>query len=107
MATGPLRAITEAGVVPALGTPTSTTDTILATDDLILHIENGATASSVTLQDGGVTAAGSTGVGVVVTLAANTKYLIAVNPNRVAPTTGLITVTYANTTTVTAEWFTR
>jgi hypothetical protein len=107
MATGPLRIITEAGVVPALGVPASTTDTILATDDLILHVENGATAATVTLQDGSVTPAGSAGVGVVVTIAANTKYLIAVNPARVAPTTGLITVTWSNLTTVTAEWFSR
>jgi hypothetical protein len=106
MAMGALKAITSAGINAGLAAP-SLTETILATDDLILHVENGATSSTVGLVDGGVTPAGTAGTTQSIVVGASAKMFIAVSPQLVSPSTGLITITFTNATSITAEWLTR
>jgi hypothetical protein len=91
------------GATSVLAAP-GASETITATDDLILHLECGATAVTVTLVDGGFTQAGTLGSGVAVSVIANAKVFIAVPPAFASPATGLITVTFSNQTTVTGEW---
>jgi len=106
MALSAVRAIAAAGINASLAAP-SLTETILPVEDLILHVENGATSSTVTLVDGGVSPAGGLGASQTIVVGASAKMFIAVNPALVAPATGLITVTFSNATTITGEWLSR
>lgn len=106
MALAAVRAITSAGISASLSAP-SLTETIQPLEDIILHVENGATSSTVTLVDGGTTPAGNAGTSVAVVVGASAKMFIAVPASLVNPSTGLITVTFSNATTITGEWLIR
>lgn len=106
MALSAVRQIAGAGTSASLAVP-ALTETIAALDDIILHVENGATSSTVTLVDGGNTPAGNPGTSVAVVVGASAKMFIAVPQALASPTTGLITVTFSNATTITGEWLTR
>jgi hypothetical protein len=103
MALAAVRAIANTGTDATLAQP-SLTETILPSEDLILHVETGATACTVTLSDGGTSPAGGVGTAVVVTCASSSKKFIYVSPALVNPATGLISVVFSNNTTVTGEW---
>jgi hypothetical protein len=106
MALAAPRTIAAAGTSAVLNAP-SLTETIQPLDDIILHVENGATSSTVTLVDGGSTPAGNAGTGLAIVVGASAKMFIAVPAALVNPSTGLITVTFSNATTITGEWLTR
>lgn len=106
MALAAIRAIGATGTNAVLNAPLST-ETIQPQDDIILHVENGATSSTVTLVDGGSTAAGNAGTSVQVVVGSSAKMFIAVPPALVNPSTGLITVTFSSVATITGEWLTR
>jgi hypothetical protein len=105
MAMGALQQITAAGVSAALATPLST-ETVALNDDIILHVKNASGSPiTVTLTDNTLTAAGSVATNPTVSIPATTgdKYIF-VNPLFANTTTGLITVGFSSTTSVTAEW---
>jgi len=105
MAMGALQQITAAGVSANLATPLSS-ETIAQNDDLILHVKNAAGAPiTVTFTDNSLTAAGSAATNPTVSIPATTgdKYIY-VNPLFASTSTGLITVGFSSTTSVTAEW---
>jgi hypothetical protein len=106
MALAAVRAISSVGINASLNAPLSS-ETIIPMEDLILHVENGATPSTVTLVDGGVSPAGGLGTSQTVVVGASAKMFIAVNPALVAPSTGLITVTFSSVATITGEWLSR
>lgn len=108
MAMGPLRGITSAGLASSPATPLST-ETILPQEDIILHVLNASGSPiTVTLVDPGFTPAGSAASNTTVSVPATTgNVFIAVSQSLVNPSTGLISVTFSSTTSVTAEWLTR
>lgn len=70
----------------------------------ILDVNNGSGGSiNVTISDPGRTAAGNTGTAQVVAVGAGARKQIFIGKGNVDPTTGLATVTYSATTSVTAE----
>lgn len=92
------------GLTPVYTTVTAS-DTFAADDDLFLHVKNaGGSPSNVQLQDASFTAGGSAALNVNVSVPATTgDKMIGPIPNVFAnTTTGLITVTYSFTTSVTA-----
>lgn len=103
--------------VPATGnTPNlsavNASDTISGSDvgdrGVILHVTNGGGGSiNVTVSDPGTTPAGNvaagTPAGTVVAVANGTGKRIYVGPRNVNPATGVATITYSGTTSVTAE----
>lgn len=97
------QAVTKAGLQPVY-TAVNASDTITPDNNLFLHVKNaGGSACTVTLDDGGVTPGGSNPTDPTVTVPATTgDRMIAIPYNFVNPTTGLITVTYSPTTSVTA-----
>lgn len=103
MALGAVRAISNLGIDATLAQP-SLTETTAPVPGLILHVETGATAATVTLTDGGASPAGGAGTAVVVSCASSSKKFIYVNPALVNPATGLVSVTFSNNTTITGEW---
>ncbi len=108
MAMGAVQAITAAGVSANLATPLST-ETVLPQEDLILHVKNASGSPiTVTLTDPGFTQAGSAATSGTVSIPATTgdKY-IAISQFLMSLSTGLISVTFSSTTSVTAEWLTR
>lgn len=70
---------------------------------VFLLIVNGATASSLTLVTPGNLQTGVAVPDTVVTLTANTTFLIRVDGNYRDPATGVATVSFTNVTTVTAS----
>jgi hypothetical protein len=106
MAMSALNQIAAVGTSAALATPLSA-ETILATDDLILHVKNAAGSSmTVTFNDYGLTPAGTTvTTTAAVTIPATTgdKYIF-VQSTLANPATGIITANFSSTTSVTAEW---
>ena len=105
MPMGALIQVTAAGASSNLQTPNST-ETILATDDLVLHVKNGSgSAITVTVTDNSLTAAGSAATSPVISIPATTgEKFIYLNALLAAPATGLVTVAFSSTTSVTAEW---
>jgi archaellum component FlaF (FlaF/FlaG flagellin family) len=96
------QSITEAGVTPTLSA-VNTTDTIAVDDGLVLHVLNSAGSPiNVTFTDAGSTAGGSAATNVARSVTNGTFKEFKVNRNWVNPATGLITVTYSSTTTITA-----
>lgn len=84
-------------------TTVSASDTIPYNDDLFLHVKNNSGSTlTVTLTDPGRTPAGSSATNPTTTLATGTEAFIPVNVNLVDPNTGLATVAYSTTTSVTA-----
>lgn len=94
--------ITEAGVTPTLSA-VNTTDTIAVDTGLVLHVSNGAGSPiNVTFTDAGSTPGGSAATNVARSVTNGTIKMFKVNPNWASASTGLITVTYSSTTTITA-----
>lgn len=108
MAMGAVQAITGGtggGTSAALATPLST-ETVLPYDDLILHVKNASGSPiTVTVTDAGSTASASVASNPTISVPATTgdKYYY-VNQYLTNPATGLITVAFSATTSVTAEW---
>jgi len=97
------QSVVATGLAPVYSTPTAS-DTFLPDDGLVLHVKNAnASATNVTVVDGGATAAGNPGTAAAVSVPATTgDRMIAVSRAAVNPATGLITVTYSVTASVTA-----
>jgi hypothetical protein len=96
--------IVAAGTVSAMAIPLAT-ETIAATDDLILHIKTTGTATNVTFTDPGLTPSGSVATNPVVAVGATSEVFIFVQSTLANPTTSLITAAFSGALTgVTAEW---
>lgn len=97
--------VARTGLAPVYSA-VSASDTVAPTPGaaLFLHVKNGnASACTVTLVDAGTTPAGSAATNPTVTVPANTgDRMIGPLPGSMAAGTGLITVTYSVTATVTA-----
>lgn len=94
--------ITAAGIAPAY-TAVSSSDTVPADSSLFLHVKNGSGASiNVTLVDSGVTPGGSSASSVARAVPAGQERVIAIPQSFASPATGLVTVNYSATTSVTA-----
>lgn len=97
--------VTKTGTTPAYAAANSS-DTIATANGALqfLHVKNAnASALTVTLVDAGTTPAGSAASNPTVTVPANTgDKMIGPLPNSLAAATGLITVQYSVTSSVTA-----
>jgi len=100
--------VTKAGVAPVYSA-VNASDTITAdTPGLWLHVKNAnAGACTVTLVDAGKTPSGSSAANPTVTVPASTGDRLISLPAELADATGLITVTYSPTASVTAGVFRR
>jgi hypothetical protein len=99
--------VPAAGAVTALAAVASS-DTISASDigarGVVLDVNNGSGSSvTVTISDPGTTPAGNAGTARTVAVAAGARKRIFVGPGNVDPSTGVATVSYSATTSVTAE----
>jgi len=103
MALGALQSIVGAGITPSYAAP-GTSETITPIAGQFLHVKNtGATTLTVTITDAGVTPAGTAGTSPAPTVVGTTgDKMIYLNSAYASPTTGLITVTFSTTTSVTA-----
>lgn len=111
MAMGAVQAVTGgtgSGTSANLQTPLST-ETVQPADDLFLHVKNASGSPiTVTLTDASTTQAGSNASNPTYSVPATTgEKFIAIPWTAMNPNTGLITVTFSSTTSVTAEWLTR
>lgn len=98
--------VAKTGLAPVYSAVTAS-DTIAPVNGskLFLHVKNGnAAACTVTIVDGGTTPAGSVATNPTVSVPATTgdRMIGPLDPAFAAPATGLITVTYSVTPTVTA-----
>jgi len=93
--------VSKAGLAAAYSA-VNASDTITPDDNLILHVKTGATGTTVTLDDAGTTPGGSSPTDPTVVIGTNTDRFIFVPKSFVNPATGLITVSYSGTATVTA-----
>src|SRR3954466_1530651 len=96
--------VTMAGIAPVY-TGVTASDTFLVDDDLFLHVKNaGGSPCTVTLTDTSVSAGGNPAVNPTVTVPATTgdRMIGPIPPVYVNAATGLITVAYSFTTSVTA-----
>ena len=98
--------ITKAGVAGTF-TAVNASDTITPDSNLILRVKNAnAAACTVTLDDGATTPGGSQPTDPTVTVPATTgDVMIFIPASFVNPTTGVITVSYSVTASVTAGLF--
>jgi hypothetical protein len=104
MAIPALKQIVAAGTISAMAVPLAS-ETILATDDLILHLKTTGTATTVTFTDPGQTPSGSAATNPTVTMASTEERFIFVQATLAAPATGLIAAAFSGALTgVTAEW---
>lgn len=101
--------ITSAGVTTGLAA-VSASDTIsgndIGSDGIFLDVNNAnAGTLTVTVSDPGTTPAGNpaSGSATTITLATGTRKRIFVGPKNVNPSTGVATITYSPTSSVTAE----
>lgn len=108
MAMGSVLSIVATGVASNLATPLST-ETVLPYEDLILHVKNASGSPiTVTLVDPGFTPAGSAATNGTVSVPATTgERFIAISTALMNTSTGLISVQFSATTSVTAEWLVR
>lgn len=102
-------AVSAAGVATNL-VQVNSTDTIsvadIGTRGLILEVANGAGAPiTVSISDAGSTVAGNPGTVTARSVTNATRKRFYVGPGNVDPATGLATITYSSTTTITAEAF--
>ena len=97
------QAITAPSLTPTY-TAVNASDTITPDVNLFLHVKNAnAAACTVTITDAGTTPAGSAATNPTVSVPATTgDRMIPIFPSYVNPSTGLITVTYSVTASVTA-----
>lgn len=99
------QALTTAGLSPSL-TAANSSDTVAISpgQKAFLYVLNGGGSSiNVTISDPGLTPAGNAGTPVVVAVPnGTTPKLIPLVAGAVAPSTGLVTITYSAVTSVTA-----
>jgi hypothetical protein len=94
---------TPGGTISAMAVPLSS-ETVLPSDDLILHIKTTGTATTITWTDPGATPAGTAAAVSSVTMAATEERFIWV-PQAMAGANGLIAVAFSGALTgVTGEW---
>lgn len=92
------------GTVVAMAVPLAS-ETILPTDDLILHMKTTGTATTITFTDPGATPAGSAATNPAVTMGSTDERFIYVPAALANPATGLIGVAFSGALTgVTGEW---
>jgi len=98
--------VTGAGTAPTY-TAVNASDTITPDSNVFLHVKNAnAAACTVTITDAGTTPGGSAATNPTVTVPATTgDRMIRIPPQYVNPTTGLVTVSYSVTASVTAGVF--
>lgn len=103
MAIGAQQQIVSTGLTPVYGT-TSASQTITADDGLFLHVKNVAAEDTVvTITDPGRTPAGSVATNPTVTVSSTSgDKMIPLSKAFASPSTGLITVAFSYTTSVTA-----
>jgi hypothetical protein len=92
------------GLQPVYSAVTAS-DTFTIDDDLFLHVKNaGGSISNVTIQDASLTAGGNGALNVAVAVPATTgdRMIGPIPTSYVNTSTGLVTVTYSFTTSVTA-----
>jgi hypothetical protein len=108
MAMGAVRAITGGtnGATAANLLQPLSTETVQPFDKLILHVKNASgSVVTVTVTDPGTTAAGSAASNPTFTVPATTgDVYYYVDSDLMNPNTGVITVGFSATTSVTAEW---
>jgi hypothetical protein len=105
MAIGAYQQLIPGGITPTYATPASS-DTIAVSpgdDRVFLHVKNAnASACVVTFTDSGKTPAGSSATNPTVSVPANTgDKMIPVHPSLSDPATGLVTVGFSVTSSVT------
>lgn len=105
MALGVVQAVVAAGTTANLQTPLSS-ETVIPAEDLVLHVKNASgSAITVTMVDASKTPGGSSATNPTRSVPATTgDVYIYIPVVYVDPTTGLVTVTFSATTSVTAEW---
>ena len=97
--------LARAGTLVTLATPT-TSDTIVADDETWLHVKNASGgAITVTLSDPGLTPVGNAPTLVANSVAAGTERLFPLFAKQNDPVTGVITITYSATASVTSAAF--
>jgi hypothetical protein len=97
--------ISVAGTAPTLAAVNST-DTVAADDTMWLHVNNGGGGSiTVTISDGGTTPAGNAASTTARTVGAGAARLFPLTAKTNDPATGVTTITYSGTTSVTAGVF--
>lgn len=102
MALAGVQQVIPAGLNPAYATPLSS-ESIIPNDDLVLHVKNASGGSiNVTLTDPTVTVAGSVATNPVIAVPAAGERMIYLNAALASPSTGLITVAFSATTSITA-----
>lgn len=105
MAMAALKQIVAGGTISVMTNTPLGTETIAATDDLILHIKTTGTATTVTFVDPGTTPSGSAPTNPAVVMAATEERFFFVQATLASPSTGLITAQFSGALTgVTAEW---
>lgn len=88
-------------ITPSFAAPT-VSDTITYTTGLILYVKNGATSATVTIVVPGNQAYSGTAKADLTATFANAERAFYISPEAVDTSTGLVTVTYSDVTTVTA-----
>jgi hypothetical protein len=106
MAMGSVISVLATGSAANMQVPLST-ETVLPSDDLVLHVRNASgSAVTVTVLDSSLTPAGNASANLTVSVPATTgERFIYIPQSAVNPATGLISVTFSATASVTAEWF--
>lgn len=99
------QALTTAGLAPTL-VAVSASDTVAISpgQNAFLYVLNGGAGSiNVTVTDPGATPLGNAGTATVVAVPnGTTPKLIPLNPGAINPSTGVVTITYSGTASVTA-----
>jgi hypothetical protein len=104
MALPALKQIVTTGTVSSMAVPLAS-ETIQATDDLILHLKTTGTATTVTFTDPGTTPSGSAATNPQVVMGATDERFIYVQQTLASPATGLIAAAFSGALTgVTGEW---
>ena len=105
MALSTVQAISAGGLNPAYATPNSS-ESIVPSDRQFLHVKNASGASmNVTVTDAGSTPAGNAGPAIVVAVPAAGERMIFLPTALANPSTGLITVAFSVTASITAALF--
>jgi hypothetical protein len=98
--------ISSPAVTPTYATP-SASDTITPDSGQFLHIKNGGTVSTITVVIPGNQPLSGVATTDNILVLTSTERMVPLDPGYADPTTGLITVTYSSTATVTVGLFKR
>ena len=95
--------ITAAGLTPTLSAVTASDTVAVSNNSTYVHVLNGSGSPiNVSISDPGSTPLGNAGTAVAVSVAAGAVKLIPIPLAAVSPATGVATISYSATTTVTA-----